>query len=300
MTYFSNRRTFLKHSVAWTVSLPALPGLASAASLLKAGGRGETGSDELQRAFLEPPEAAWPWVYWMVTDGMLTKEGITADLEAMRRVGIRGLIYMENALFIPTGPVRFMTPAWREMIQHAVKEATRLGITMNMNDDGGYSGSGGPWITPELSMQMLTWSETTIEGPQAFASALRQPKTIRDHYREIAVLAFPTPAAESMRMADRSPHITYGLEPKPFDAANLLDGNPATSALVPPPESGLTQYLNIEFPEAFTAQSLTIGLDIWNTKIPAVLEVSADGMHYEMVREFSARLASYVRKLFPR
>src|SRR5208283_5813378 len=159
MTYISNRRTFLKNSAVWAISIPAIPGLASTGALMEGKSSGDVALDDLQRAFLEPPEAAWPWVYWMVTDGMLTKEGITADLEAMRRVGIRGLIYMENALFIPTGPVRFMTPEWREMVQHAVKEATRLGITMNMNDDGGYSGSGGPWITPELSMQILTWSE---------------------------------------------------------------------------------------------------------------------------------------------
>ena len=104
MSYFSNRRTFLKNSVAWAiVSLPALPGLASAASLLEGGCTGGRRADDLQRAFLDPPEAAWPWVYWMVTDGMLTKEGITADLEAMRRVGIRGLIYMENDLIFPRG-----------------------------------------------------------------------------------------------------------------------------------------------------------------------------------------------------
>ena len=122
-----------------------------------------------------------------------------------------------------------MTPEWREMIQHAVKEATRLGITMDMNDDGGYSGSGGPWITPELSMQMLTWSETTMEGPKAFAGPLLQPKTVRDYYRDIAVLAFPTPAAESVRMAERSPqHHLWPRSARAFDAANLLDGNPAS------------------------------------------------------------------------
>ena len=103
------------------------------------------------------------------------------------------------------------------------------------------------------------------------------------------MLAFPTPAAESVRMAERSPRVTYGLDRKPFDSANLLDGNPATSALFRWPEPSLTQYLNIEFPEAFTAQSLTMGLDVWNAEIPAVLEVSADGQKYETVREFSAR-----------
>ncbi len=289
MTYFSNRRTFLKHSAAWAISIPALPALAGQGVNPEAKANGHSVADELQHAFLEPPEAAWPWVYWMVTDGMLTREGITADLEAMHRVGVRGLIYMENALFIPTGPVRFMTPQWREMVQHAVKEATRLGITMNMNDDGGYSGSGGPWITPELSMQMLTFSETTLEGPRHFAGTLRQPKTIRDYYRDIAVLAFPTPAGEAVRMAERSPVITYGLERKSFDAAPLLDGEPETVAVVPPPATGLTQYLNIEFPQPYTVQSLTIGLDLWNTAIPAALEVSTDGTNYQTVREFSTR-----------
>ena len=95
MTYISNRRTFLKHSAAWAISIPALPALAGRGAITEDEANALVAADELRRAFLEPPEAAWPWVYWMVTDGMLTKEGITADLEAMRRVGIRGLIYME-------------------------------------------------------------------------------------------------------------------------------------------------------------------------------------------------------------
>ena len=289
MTYFANRRTFLKQSAAWAISIPAIPGRAVQGALQETSAYGDLAPDELARAFLNPPEAAWPWVYWMVTDGMLTKEGITADLEAMRRVGIRGLIYMECDLFVPKGPVRFMSPQWRELVQHAVKEATRLGITINMNDDGGYSGSGGPWITPELSMQVLTWSETTLEGPKLFAGMLPQPKTVRDHYRDIAVLAFPTPAGETVRMAERAPRITYGLDRQGFDAANLLDGNPATAATVPLAGTSLTQYLNIEFPEPYTAQSLTVALEVWNTEFPSALEVSVDGRKYETVRKFSTR-----------
>lgn len=289
MAYFSNRRTFLKNSAVWAITAPALPGVAGMGASLQAQRDDEVATDDLSRAFREPPEAAWPWVYWMVTDGMLTKEGITADLEAMRRVGIRGLIYMECDLFVPKGPVRFMTPEWRQLVQHAMMEATRLGITINMNDDGGYSGSGGPWITPELSMQMLTWSETTVEGAKSFAGTLRQPKTIRDYYRDIAVLAFPTPAAEGVRMSEHSPRITYGTDRQAFDSANLLDGNPATVSIVPLAGTSLTQYLNIEFPEAYTAQSLTLGLDVWNAEIPAILEFSTDSQKYETVRKFSTR-----------
>ena len=113
MTQFSNRRTFLKNSAVWAISIPAIPGLASAGALLEGKSAPGMATDPLQKTFLEPPLDAWPWVYWMVSDGNLTREGITADLEAMRRVGIRGLIYMENDIFIPQGPVRFMTPEWR-------------------------------------------------------------------------------------------------------------------------------------------------------------------------------------------
>lgn len=138
-------------------------------------------------------------------------------------------------------------------------------------------------------MQMLTWSETTLEGARPFAGTLTQPKTVKNYYQDIAVLAFPTPAGETARMAEHAPRITYGVEPRNFDAANLLDGNPATAAIVPLAGTSLTQYLNLDFPEPLTAQSLTVGLDVWNTAIPAALEVSVDGQHYEMVREFTAR-----------
>ena len=69
-------------------------------------------------------------------------------------------------------------------------------------------------------------------------------------------------------MAERSPIITYGLERKTFDAAGLLDVKPEAVVMVPPPEAGLTQYLNLEFLNPYTAQSLTIVLELWNTEIP--------------------------------
>jgi hypothetical protein len=128
-----------------------------------------------------------------------------------------------------------------------------------------------------------------LEGPSPFAGALQQPRTVRDYYRDIAVLAFPTPAGETARMAEHSPRLTYGIDRLNFDAANLLDGNPATSAVVPLAATSLTQYLNIEFPEPYTAQSLTVALDVWNAELPAAMEVSVDGQKYETVRRFSTR-----------
>ncbi len=66
-----------------------------------------------------------------------------------------------------------------------------------MNNDAGWCGSGGPWITPELAMQKVVWTETPVEGPQRFEGPLAQPKAVAGYYRDIAVLAFPTPAGKA-------------------------------------------------------------------------------------------------------
>ena len=66
-----------------------------------------------------------------------------------------------------------------------------------MNNDAGWCGSGGPWNTPEHAMQKLVWTETAAEGPRPFQAKLPQPETVAGCYRDIAVLAFPTPPAEA-------------------------------------------------------------------------------------------------------
>jgi alpha-L-rhamnosidase len=63
----------------------------------------------------------------------------------MDRVGIRGVLIMEVDQGIPKGPARFLGPKWRELFKFVFQEATRLGIQVNMNNDGGWCGSGGPW-----------------------------------------------------------------------------------------------------------------------------------------------------------
>ena len=51
-----------------------------------------------------------------------------------------------------------------EMFSHACREAKRLGLQINMNNDAGWNGSGGPWITPEMSMQKVVSSEVHVSG----------------------------------------------------------------------------------------------------------------------------------------
>ena len=148
----------------------------------------------LDQEFATPPDSARPWVYWFWLNSNITKEGITADLEAMRRVGIGGVLIMEVDQGAPVGPVAFGGPQWRELFGHVCTEAARLGLEVNMNNDAGWCGSGGPWVTPDRSMQKVVWTETAVEGPRRAEIALPEPAKTAGYYRDIAVVAFPTPA----------------------------------------------------------------------------------------------------------
>lgn len=178
-------------------SVIAATGLAALlwSALLLAGPASAQTPHGLEQAFLNPPDAARPWVYWFWLNGNITPEGITADLEAMKRVGIGGVLIMEVEQGASPGPIAFMGPQWRELFKHVVAEAQRLGLEVNINDGPGWNGSGGPWIKPEQAMQKVVFSETDVEGPRRFDAVLSQPQAVEDFYRDIAVLAFPTPGA---------------------------------------------------------------------------------------------------------
>ena len=184
-------------------------------------------ANELEKNFAVPPASARPWVFWFWINGNISKEGITADLEAMKRVGIGGVLWMEvsGMAWAPDGPVEPASAQWHECMQWAVRECDRLGMELDITLDFGY-GSGGPHITPELSMQKLYWSETQVEGgkkinvdvekPQVekkLSAWLRpgaeiSPKVIEqiektDSYKDVAVLAIPLPAPTVVRDIDK-------------------------------------------------------------------------------------------------
>ena len=168
----------------------------------------EIRAGELEKSFTSPPASARPWVYWFPLSGNLTKEGITADFEAMARVGIGGVLYMEVNQGAPTGAADFAGPLWMEMFSHACREAKRLGLEINMNNDAGWNGSGGPWILPEMSMQRVVWSEVVVSHTNTAPVVLPQPKAEKDFYQDIAVLAMPAPAVDS-RIADIESKASY-------------------------------------------------------------------------------------------
>ena len=116
-------------------------------------------ADDLERGFAQPPASARPWVYWFPLSGNLTKEGITADLEAMQRAGIGGVLYMEVDQGAPQGPADFAGPLWRELFQH-VKIGWRTHPRVHFVQDGVPPQERGIFIAGDD----VSWTPGWVEG----------------------------------------------------------------------------------------------------------------------------------------
>ena len=134
-----------------------------------------------------------PWVFWWWLDGAANKEGITRDLEEMRRQGIGGFVLVDAGVGGPDAPKGppFMSEPWRENYRHAMREAARLGLLVSVNICSGWN-AGGPWVKLDDAIKHLVSTETTVQGPAKVDQVLPKPHAEFNWYRDVAVLACRT------------------------------------------------------------------------------------------------------------
>ncbi|HEU5079139.1 MAG TPA: glycosyl hydrolase [Opitutaceae bacterium] len=233
--------------------------------------------DSLEQGFKTPPDSAKPRTWWHWTMSNVTKDGITKDLEWMKRVGIGG--FMLADVNVGRGQsvepkIPYGTPEWFDAVRHAAGEADRLGLEMAIFSSPGWSETGGPWVKPEEAMKKLVWSEIPVEGPQRFSGKLPQPASnngqIRNtgatyyagsggdptYYGDSAVLAYRSPDDERDAAAAK-PIVTTNNGP--VDGTPLLDDQLNTLLTIPAPADGGPAWVQFEFPEPFAARAITLG-----------------------------------------
>jgi hypothetical protein len=282
----------MKSTVSILLSAMLLPlsGFAEASSPV-----GRVQGSTLESGFLSPPDTARPGTWWHWMSGNISKEGITADLEAMKKVGLRSATLFNAGLGIPKGPVEFMSDEWRALFLHAVQEANRLGLKLGIHNCEGWATSGGIWISPEQSMQKLTASQIVVTGPAQQTIQLPQPAiTTKPHdagpahpfepfYREIAVFALKSTGGDlPIEMASA----TITCSAANAEVAQLVDGNNATAAILPKATPAAPQSITLEFPGPISARSLAIQALSRNQAHSGELQVSADGIDYTKVAPF--------------
>lgn len=233
---------------------------------------------DLKSIFQNPPQSAKPWVFWYWMHGAVTAEGITADLEAMQQAGIGGayLMPIKDVTDPPhvENPARQLTPEWWTLVKHAMKEADRLGLKVAMHASDGFALAGGPWITPELSMQKIVWSEKHISGGREINEQLEQPETLENYYKNIAVFAYPTPEGADQNSYNLKPIVTSG---KPGENPQYLADKENKRTF----GSDEPCWIQYRFEEPFTVRSITIKTPSNNHQSRRLeITVSDDGKNF--------------------
>ena len=233
------------------------------------------GADPLAQGFVTPPDSAKPRTWWHWTNGNVTETGITKDIEWMKRVGIGGFQLVDVASGngqVVEPKINFGTPEWYHAVLHSAQLAKENNVEMSIFSCAGWSEAGGPWVTQQMAMKKLVWSETVVEGGRAFAGKLAQPPSnegsVRDStaggtpsdppfYADSAVIAYRTPP-EGVPMAALHPKVTSS--GGAIDSNALWDDSLQTAVTIAAPKDGGPAWLQYEFAQPFTARALSLGM----------------------------------------
>ncbi len=222
---------------------------------------------DLERAFRQPSFNARPWVYWYWMNGNVSKEGIIADFKGFHDVGIGGVNFMDIGIW-PRGPVSYHSKKWYDLVRVALAEAKKYGIRVNMGGCPGWSSSGGPWITPDMSMKELTWSEARVNDKNGAPVILKKPFNNLNYYHDIAVLAFPSPKGDNWLFKDVHPKITDTSGKAIHHAELLYDGDLNTTVSLPAKFDIVfdkEMAVNSVFIHQATSDSLHVTIMAWDT-----------------------------------
>ncbi len=156
-----------------------------------------------EKLFLSPPKVYHPETWFHFIGGNVAKEGITADLEAIAGAGISGIQLFHGQFGGPwpgvDDQITCLSPNWDDAVKFTAEECQRLGLRFTMQNCPGWAMSGGPWIEPENAMRHLVYSRSNVsEG--TFDMVLPVPESSEEEwrdYKDVAVLAFPTPLGDS-------------------------------------------------------------------------------------------------------
>lgn len=294
--------------------------------------------DPMLSGFQQPPESARPRVWWHWLSGNVAKQGITLDLEWMKRIGVAGVQMFDGDMGAPQivpARVKALSPEWREDLRFAAAEADRLGLEFGMAAAPGWSETGGPWVSPEAGMKKLVWSETRVTGGRRLSRALVAPPAVagpfqdviaRDqtgkpetvvpgYYRDVAILAYRAPDGDSALAALR-PVLTSNVPG--ITLATLTDGDLEKRVTLPDPTPAVAAWIQYAFATPQTMRALSYVGPVGGRFAQGPegrIEASDDGVTWHSVRTltgaahnpapqrtyaFPATTARYFRVLFER
>jgi hypothetical protein len=274
----------MKRTILLALAVIGLASMAAAGETMQA-------VDPLEKRFLTPPDAARPWVYWFWLDGNITQEGITADLEAMKQVGLGGGVLMWGGgvgggvgIGNVKGPVKLLDPQWWKLMRHTVREADRLGLKINLVNGSGWSHSGGPWVKPEHGMRRLALSENIrLEGPGRKEIAIARGEPV------VSVSAYAAHGRGKESMIAAGAKIIASSSQPNYDIFKALDGDAKTRWIshgTTPgegPSETRPESVAIEFAQPYAAAGVFIASFADCGPRQCQLQTSSDGKEFQTI-----------------
>lgn len=229
---------------------------------------------EFSDAFKDPNDFnAKPWCFWYWMYGAVTKEGITTDLEAMAQNGLGGtyLMPIKSVEMKPElgGTIHQLSPEWYEMVDWAMQEADRLGLKLGMHICDGFALAGGPWITPEESMQKVVM--TPVDDTSGTT---------------IGYYSIPAKYLKGEKIFETVP----STKPNPESISNAIVSGEGEDLKIDTLKGGFSAkkpfVIEYKFPKAITASALELIIPATQFQAHRLdVYASADGMNFEHVKQ---------------
>ncbi len=153
-------------------------------------------STSLEEIFLNPQQCHKPLIIWQWMDGLVTKEGITKDLEAFKAAGLAGVHNFQiggpQQMRIGNPENAIGSENWKSLLRWTLDECERLGLTFGTHNCPGWSSSAYVDVKPEYSMKELVYTDTPYTG-KSRKIMLPAPEVDPrwNYYEDVAVIAVP-------------------------------------------------------------------------------------------------------------
>jgi hypothetical protein len=115
-----------------------------------------------------------PWTRWWWMGGTNSAADLTVEMEKYARAGLGGL-EITPIYGVRGYEDRFLTylsPAWTDLLVHALREGKRLGLGIDMATGNGWP-FGGPWVGPEEASRYITSRTYVLKQDQRLSEPVR-------------------------------------------------------------------------------------------------------------------------------
>ena len=176
-----------------------------------------------------------PWTRWWWMGSAVDAPGLTAELEALRAIGLGGVevtpiygVSGTEASFVP-----YLSDRWVGLLEHTLNESRRLDLGVDIATGTGWP-FGGPWIGERDAPRTLAYRTWTVQGGQRLTERVRldQSAFVRAIGNQIYEVLEVNPGEARPQGTRQTPLIRSGAPVRAItDLKEPVEANPNLQAL---------------------------------------------------------------------